>query len=279
MPQCLQNVCLAVPVLNWYVVSSSLPLRSSNRSGGTIRCRNPFLAQIEQLQSVTRVRSAVTRNRTRPQWHPPSMVLSMVVPSILRSLAKQPELRWIARGLCQPEMTEGVRGQEPTARRALEKTFLDQKRLDDFLDGVARLGERRRDSLDSDRTAAVVLRDRGEVAPVHPIEPGGIDLELDQRAVAGGAVDRRCARDQRKISHPAQQPSGDAWCATRAARDLIRPIGGHADAEQARATVDDLFELALGIKIEPHRNPEAVAQRIGEQPRARGRANQGEPRE
>src|SRR6516225_3952717 len=79
-------------------------------------------------------------------------------------------------------MTEGVRGQEPTARRALEKTFLDQKRLDDFLDGVARLGERRRDSLDSDRTAAVVLRDRGEVAPVHPIEPGGIDLELDPRA-------------------------------------------------------------------------------------------------
>src|SRR5215469_8932462 len=81
MPQCLQNVCLAVPVLNWYVVSSSLPLRSSNRSGGTIRCRNPFLAQIEQLQSVTRVRSAVTRNRTRPQWREPLLVLSEVVPT------------------------------------------------------------------------------------------------------------------------------------------------------------------------------------------------------
>src|SRR5262245_66297451 len=80
MPQCLQNVCFAVLVLNWYVVSSSLPLMSSNCSGGTIRCRNPFLVHIEQLQSVTRARSAVTRNRTRPQWHPPSMVLSMVVP-------------------------------------------------------------------------------------------------------------------------------------------------------------------------------------------------------
>src|SRR5258708_39035409 len=80
MPQCLQKVCFAVPVLNWYVVSSSLPLRSSNRSGGTIRCRNPFFVQIEQLQSVTRVRSAVTRNRTRRQWHPPSIVLSMVTP-------------------------------------------------------------------------------------------------------------------------------------------------------------------------------------------------------
>src|SRR5215831_9232362 len=69
-------------------------------------------------------------------------------------------------------MTEGVRGQEPPARGALEKTFLDQKRFDDFLDGVARLGERRRDGLDPDRATAVVLRDRREVAPVHAVAPG-----------------------------------------------------------------------------------------------------------
>ena len=77
-------------------------------------------------------------------------------------------------------MTEGVRGQEPTARRALEKTFLDQKRLDDFLDRVARLGERRRDGLDSDRAAAVVLRDRREVAPV---DAAGLD-GMDRRYLA-----------------------------------------------------------------------------------------------
>src|SRR5262249_57315177 len=76
--------------------------------------------------------------------------------------------------------------------------------------------------------------------------------------------------------HPAERPSGDARRAAGAARDLVRAIAGHADAEQARATVDDLFELALGIKIEPHRNPEAVAQRVGEQTRARGRADQRE---
>src|SRR5262249_32533486 len=79
MPQCLQNVCFAVRVLNSYVVRSSFPLRSSKHSGGTIRWRIPFLVHIEQLQSLTRVRSAVTRNRTRPQWQPPSIVLSMVV--------------------------------------------------------------------------------------------------------------------------------------------------------------------------------------------------------
>jgi hypothetical protein len=54
MPQVAQKVCLAVPVLKRYVVSASAPLTSSNCSGATIRCRNPFLLQIEQLHSVTR---------------------------------------------------------------------------------------------------------------------------------------------------------------------------------------------------------------------------------
>src|SRR5690242_7747420 len=50
---------------------------SSNCSGGTIRCRKPFLVQIEQLHSVTRSRSVVTRKRTRPQWHPPSWIFAI----------------------------------------------------------------------------------------------------------------------------------------------------------------------------------------------------------
>jgi hypothetical protein len=33
------------------------------------------LVQIEQLHSATCARSAVMRNRTRPQWRPPSNVL------------------------------------------------------------------------------------------------------------------------------------------------------------------------------------------------------------
>src|SRR5262249_640697 len=79
MPQCLQNLCFAVRVLNSYVVRSSFPLRSSKHSCGTIRCRIPFFLHIDQLLPLTRVRPAVTRNRTRRQWQPPSIVLSMVV--------------------------------------------------------------------------------------------------------------------------------------------------------------------------------------------------------
>src|SRR5262245_19366831 len=111
---------------------------SSNCSGGTIRCRIPFLVHIEQLHSLTRARSAVTRKRIRPQWHPPSMVVSIVDPLVLVSLPEQPELRGIARGLRQAEMPERMRGEQPPARRALDEALLDQERLDDLLDGVAR---------------------------------------------------------------------------------------------------------------------------------------------
>ena len=57
-------------------------------------------------------------------------------------------------------MAEGVGGEQPAARRALDEALLDQERLDDLLDGVARLRQRRRDGLDADRAAAVVHRDR-----------------------------------------------------------------------------------------------------------------------
>ena len=82
-----------------------------------------------------------------------------------------------------------------------------------------------------------------------------------------------------KVAHAAQQPPGDARRAARAPRDLVGAVGGHADAEHARAAVDDVLELGLGIEVEPDRDAEAVAQRIGEQARARGRADQRERRE
>ena len=51
-------------------------------------------------------------------------------------------------------MAEGVRRQEPPARRALHEALLDEIGLDDVLDRVARLGERGGDRLDADRAAA-----------------------------------------------------------------------------------------------------------------------------
>ena len=44
--------------------------------------------------------------------------------------------------------------QHAAARGALHEPFLDQVRLDDVLDGVARLGQGRPEGLDADRAAA-----------------------------------------------------------------------------------------------------------------------------
>src|SRR4029079_2045910 len=96
------------------------------------------------------------------------------VRSFLTALIEQAELRRIARWLRQPELAEGVTGQQAAARRALQEALLDQKRLDDLLDCVARLGERRRDGLDADWPTAVVERYCGEITPVHRVEPGSV---------------------------------------------------------------------------------------------------------
>lgn len=54
-------------------------------------------------------------------------------------LRKQPKLRGIARGFGEAQMLEGVAGDQPAARGALEQAFLNQERLDDLLDRIARL--------------------------------------------------------------------------------------------------------------------------------------------
>src|SRR5437868_285723 len=59
-------------------------------------------------------------------------------PSLLLSLPEQLELRRIARRLGEAEVAEGVAGEQAPARGALNEAFLDQERLDDLLDGVAR---------------------------------------------------------------------------------------------------------------------------------------------
>src|SRR5712672_1509579 len=80
--------------------------------------------------------------------------------------AEQSELRRIARGLGKAEMAEGVRGQQTPARGALQIAALDQKRLDDVLDRIARLRQGGSHGLDADRAAAVLHRAGRDVTPV-----------------------------------------------------------------------------------------------------------------
>ena len=95
-------------------------------------------------------------------------------------------------------MAEGLRRQQPAARRALDEALLDQERLDDLLDRVARLGERRGDGLDADRTAAEAFGDELEIAAVERVEAERVDLEPAERLVGLVRVDRVDAVDRRR---------------------------------------------------------------------------------
>src|SRR5689334_23279291 len=96
-------------------------------------------------------------------------------------------------------------GEQAATGRALQETLLDKIRLDDLLDGVARLGERGRNGLDADRPAAVVERDRGEIAAVHRVEARAIDLERAERLVGDLAVDCGSAFHMREVAHALEQ--------------------------------------------------------------------------
>ena len=77
--------------------------------------------------------------------------------------------------------------------------------------------------LDPDRPAAIVHRDGREIAPVHRIEPGRIDLERAQRVIGDGAVDRsRHPRRTRNRAPAAAAARRCAACRGRGARSRWR---------------------------------------------------------
>ena len=141
------------------------------------------------------------------------------------------------------------RGEQPSARGALDEALLDEERLDDVLDGVARLAKRRRHGVDADRSAAIAHRDGGEITPVHGVEAGGVHFQFAERAVGDLAVDGFGAVDMGEVAHAAQQPSCDARGAARAPRDLVGAVRRDLQAHHARAAIDDFFQLGLRIEI------------------------------
>src|SRR3954447_22237335 len=173
--------------------------------------------------------------------------------------AEQADLcRRIARGLADAEMAEGVRGEQAAARGPLQIATLDQIRLDDVFDRIARLRQSGGHRLDADRTAAIVLRDGREVTAVHGIEAGGVNLERAQRVVGNLAIDPVGIGRRSKIAHAAEQPAGDTWRATGAARDFVGAVRAHANVEHAGATGDDALKLFDRVEIEPDRNAETI---------------------
>ena len=124
-----------------------------------------------------------------------------------------------------------------------------------------------------------LTRDDVEITPIHLVEPDDVDVEQLERAVGERARHPLCAFDHGEVAHAPEQAPGDARRAARAPGDLVRAVVGEREADHSGAARDDALQFFGRVKIEPDRNAETIAQRGGEQPGARRRADQGEPGE
>ena len=149
--------------------------------------------------------------------------------------------------------------------------------LDDLLQRVARLRQRRRQRLDADRAAVVVRGDAGEIAAVERIEAFGVDLELAQRAV--GDLGGRSIGASRRRRSRARGAAGGRRCAAcrgSGARSRRRRPALMATFSTPAPRVTIVLQLGMRVEVQPHRNAEAVAQRRGQQAGAGGGADERE---
>src|SRR6516165_10704268 len=104
-------------------------------------------------------------------------------------------------------MAECMRRDEPPTRRALQEPALDQIRLDDVLDRIARLRQSGGERLDADRAATVINGDRREITPIHRIEPARVDFERPKSFGGARPMVRRGTGDGGNVAHAAEKSS------------------------------------------------------------------------
>src|SRR6185312_964522 len=162
-------------------------------------------------------------------------------------------------------MLVGLERRDASARGATDEALLQQIRLDDLLQRIARLGERSGKGLDTNRPTVVGLGDAAEIAAVEAIETFGVDLKRGQRLVGERRVNDRGTAHRGEVAHAAEQAPGDARRAARAACDLVGAVLTDGSAEHARAARDDALKLLDVVEVEADRDAKTVAQRRRQQ--------------
>ena len=136
----------------------------------------------------------------------------------------------------------------------------------------------------SPTTAARVLSARArrvvgeamEDASIHLLEAALVDAHLRERLAGEGGVDVARALKLLPLASELQEAAGDARCAAAPLCEQARALGIQADAEDARRAVEDALEIRRGVRRQALDEPEAAAERAGEQTLASGRADEGE---
>ncbi len=122
-------------------------------------------------------------------------------------------------------MTPAKLAQHAAAAGADQEPFLDQIGLDDVFQRVAGFGQGRGEGFDADGPAGMVIREAEQIAAVHRIEAGMVDIQFRQRGVSGGFVDAGETGDGGKITDAAGEAAGDARRAAGAAGDFGGALG------------------------------------------------------
>jgi hypothetical protein len=137
-----------------------------------------------------------------------------------RQRGEKIELGRQARRHRQIEMTKGDPGQHAAAWGALDKTLLDQVGLDNLLDDVALVPERRRYRLHPDWAACVVFGNAAQVTPIHAVETTPIDVKPQQRGIGDGGTYIWHTPDRGNVANPTQQAHRNPRSTAGAARYL-----------------------------------------------------------
>ena len=87
-----------------------------------------------------------------------------------------------------------------------------------------------------------------------------------ERGVGGIFVDLAVAYDLGVVAHALEEPVGDARRSAAAAGELLRARLGDGDPQYPRVADHDLLQVLRPVVVEPVGEPEAVEQRLGQQP-------------
>ena len=106
-------------------------------------------------------------------------------------------------------MLVGTACDAAAAGRARQKALLQQIRLIDILERYGLLADRRRERLETDRSAVVKLDDAAQHPPISRIEPQLVHFEAQQRGIGDFFRDDTISAHLRIIAHALEQTIGD----------------------------------------------------------------------
>ena len=174
----------------------------------------------------------------------------------------------------RPTVQVAEAGQDATAGGPLQEAPLQQIGFVDVLDGVGLLPDGHGQRGQTDRTPVELLQDEGQDLPIDPVETFVVHLEQSEGLVRHRGRDAPFMAHLREVAHPLEQTVGDPRRAARTQGQFVSPFGIDLDAQDIRRTGDDAGQLLDGVVVESVREAEAVAQRSGDEPGARGGPDQ-----